>query len=128
MGRNSGKSWPTSSLNHAQIIALCHAIREEQNLDALVQGGYRRRTRLIQLIGGCRRLAVRRRPPQHPSLCQCPVQHPAREGVFADQYSIKKADFAGYWPKPTREVAARHHAMIESLEERVSLASSTNRS
>lgn len=112
------------NLNHAQIIALCHAIREEQNLDALVQQDIDAGTRkLIQLVAGADGLQCTADDLRNTRHYANALFNILRGGVFADQYSIKKADFAGYLAKANREVAARHHAMIESLEERVSLFS-----
>jgi hypothetical protein len=110
--------------NHTQIIDLCHMIREEGNLDALVQqdidAGTQKLLQLVASADGLQCTADNLRNTRHYANVLFNI---LRGGVFADQYRIRNSDFAGYLAKANKVVAARHREVIETLEDRVSLFS-----
>ncbi len=108
--------------NHAQIVALCHRIREEKELGARIREDIDAGTRkLIQLVAGADGLqctADERRNTRHFSNVLFNIM---RGGIFADQYRIRKSDFEGYLARANKELFARNRVFIGSLEDSTSL-------
>ncbi len=112
------------NLNHAQIITLCHMIRENENLDALVQEDIDAGTRkLIQLVAGADGVQCTADDLRNTRHYANVLFNILRGGVFADQYRIKKGDFAGYLAKASKEVAARYREAVDQMEDQIDLFS-----
>lgn len=121
---NTEKSWTIIAdvnLDHSRIIRLRKMIREQKDLDHLIQKDIDSGTEnLIKLVAGADGLqsgADKFSDNRHFSNVLFNIM---RGGIFDHNYQIEKQDFVCYLANANREVAKRNTRFIEDLEKKFS--------
>jgi len=125
LNTNTKKQWFTvANVNqdHSAIFKLMHQIKNDVNLNEIIQNDINRGTRkLIQLNASSDGLQLtndRQKDTRHFSNTLFNIM---RGGIFDDNYTIEKWDFSHYLSKANRKVFSKAKDILESLPATFSL-------
>ncbi|MFO7999541.1 MAG: hypothetical protein R6U86_11240 [Bacteroidales bacterium] len=117
----SGKKWmiiANVNQDHAQIIRLSKAIREDdQLLEKIgqdIDAGTQNLVRLVAAADGLQYTADKLNDARHFANTMFNIM---RGGVFDNNYQVKKSDFVPYLSRANKEVVARNRDLIRDLED-----------
>ena len=128
---NSDKKWAivaNVNQNHSQIISLCRAIQENNDLEKQLQEDIDAGTQnLIQLVASADGLEFSSDKLNDTRHFSNVLFNIMRGGIFDDNYQIEKEDFVRYLYKANREVVAGNQDFIGHLADVFPLSELKNR-